>query len=150
MSQAIILSPEDRNTSKTAFFLDVLGRRMCALLFSSLALILACFVPLEALPALECSFLSLTGYPCPFCGTTRSFWAMAHGDLPLALYNSPLGALLYPATWLMFIYFALMASIELSLGRLLPLFHVPGRAAVIVFGVAVTINWIYRLAMGLQ
>lgn len=150
MSQTMPLCPEDRDPSKAEFFLEVLGRRNWAVLFSASALIAAGTAPLAALPGFGCSFLSLTGYPCPFCGTTRSFWAMAQGEISPAFYNSPIGALLYPAAWVMLIHSLLAASIELILGKTLRLFPLGGRAVAILLSGAFTANWIYRLAMGFK
>jgi hypothetical protein len=50
----------------------------------------------------KCTFLSLTGYPYPFCGFTRSFWAIAEGDWTFAVNNTPLACLAYIATALLF------------------------------------------------
>lgn len=36
-----------------------------------------------------------TGYPCLFCGSTRSLMAAVTGDLQLALHYNPLGVLIY-------------------------------------------------------
>lgn len=44
------------------------------------------------LPA--CSFLWRTGYPCPSCGLTSSFAAMAHGRIVEALRDHPFGPFL--------------------------------------------------------
>ena len=35
-----------------------------------------------------CPFLSVTGLPCPFCGTTRAFAFAASGDLAFLDYNA--------------------------------------------------------------
>jgi sugar phosphate permease len=45
------------------------------------------------LPA--CSFLQKTGYPCPSCGLTTSFAAMARGDVAAAAVAHPFGAALF-------------------------------------------------------
>lgn len=39
----------------------------------------------------ECQFHERTGWHCPGCGGTRSFLALARGDLPTALRMNPLG-----------------------------------------------------------
>ncbi|PZR88001.1 MAG: hypothetical protein DLM67_21345 [Candidatus Nephthysia bennettiae] len=49
-----------------------------------------------------CPFLLVTGHPCPFCGGTRSFAGMWHGDLGRAAALYPLG----PA-----LFFAVLAAI---------------------------------------
>ena len=48
------------------------------------------------LPA--CPFLTLTGHPCPFCGGTRSFAYLWHGDLKHSVELYPLGPLLFGGT----------------------------------------------------
>jgi len=42
-----------------------------------------------------CPFLLLTGHPCPFCGGTRSFANMWHGDVGRAAALYPLGPALF-------------------------------------------------------
>jgi hypothetical protein len=42
-----------------------------------------------------CSFLARTGYPCPSCGLTTSFAAMARGDVAAAAVAHPFGAALF-------------------------------------------------------
>src|SRR5690606_22474872 len=45
-----------------------------------------------------CSFLGLTGYPCPMCGATTTFALMAHLRPVDALLNQPFAALLFLLT----------------------------------------------------
>lgn len=42
-----------------------------------------------------CAFLAATGIPCPSCGLTTAFAALAHGDLGLAARANPVGILLF-------------------------------------------------------
>lgn len=44
-----------------------------------------------------CYFRELTGYPCPSCGLTRSFHAMAHLEFRQAVKFHPVGVILYAA-----------------------------------------------------
>jgi hypothetical protein len=46
-------------------------------------------------PMPPCLFHQLTGLSCPFCGGTRSFAAMAHGNVAAAAHVYPLGPLLF-------------------------------------------------------
>ena len=48
-------------------------------------------------PIPPCIFHQVTGLPCPFCGGTRSFAAMAHGNLLGAAHVFPIGPLLFLA-----------------------------------------------------
>ena len=43
---------------------------------------------------LPCLFKSLTGIPCPGCGTVRSLQLLVHGDVVGSLLTNPLGLLL--------------------------------------------------------
>ena len=54
-----------------------------------LALLAGRFLPLLDL-APSCVFRSLTGLPCPTCGSTRAIVLLAHGDIPTALSFNPL------------------------------------------------------------
>jgi Protein of unknown function (DUF2752) len=45
-------------------------------------------------PGLPCPLRTLTGVPCPFCGTTTSVEATLHGDPGAALAANPLGPVL--------------------------------------------------------
>lgn len=64
------------------------------LVLSGLILLgLARLFPFDALPPL-CVFKHLTGLPCLTCGMTRSWVAMAHGELGQALAWNPAGAAL--------------------------------------------------------
>ena len=47
---------------------------------------------------LPCSFLWLTGVPCPLCGATTTFALMADGRVRDAFLNQPFAALLYCGT----------------------------------------------------
>jgi len=49
--------------------------------------------PLFGLP--PCGFLMVTGLPCPGCGLTHSFVAMAHLDFVAAVHANPFGVLLF-------------------------------------------------------
>lgn len=45
----------------------------------------------------QCAFHSLTGLNCPGCGATRAFYALLHGNFPLALKDNALFVLALPA-----------------------------------------------------
>ena len=48
-------------------------------------------------PIPPCIFHQVTGLPCPFCGGTRSFAAMAHGNVLGAAQVFPIGPLMFLA-----------------------------------------------------
>jgi hypothetical protein len=48
-------------------------------------------------PGLPCPLRTVTGIPCPFCGTTTSVEATLHGDAGAALAANPLGPALVAA-----------------------------------------------------
>ena len=64
----------------------------------------------SSLPKL-CLFNRATCLPCPFCGLTRSFISIGHGDLRIATLHHPLGVPAYLAM-------AAIALRTLSVGRL--------------------------------
>jgi uncharacterized protein DUF2752 len=55
-----------------------------------------------------CPFYYLTGHPCPFCGGTRSFAYMWHGDIADAVRLYPLGPVLFAG--------AILATVGLAVG----------------------------------
>lgn len=61
-----------------------------ALAALALALVAAHLVELWQLPVPPCTTRSLTGWPCPFCGSTRTLMAAARGELAAAVRLNPL------------------------------------------------------------
>lgn len=61
----------------------------------------------------KCPILSLTGIPCPSCGMTRSFVAIARGNIPDSLSYHGLGIFIF----ISFILMALHLSIEVVTRR---------------------------------
>jgi len=131
------------------FYWDVVAAHLPVALITGIALMLPHAVVRDDLPLIKCTFLSLTGYPCPFCGLTRSFWAIAHGNWAFAVYHAPLACLIYVATALLFAWHltALMTGLRIrsSLFRLL-------KSPPVVWLMAATViaNWAYRLVSGLK
>ena len=60
-----------------------------------------------------CNFLATTGWPCPTCGMTTSFSALAHGQFGLAFRAHPFGPVLAAAI----LAVLAMAIAELATGR---------------------------------
>ena len=103
----------------------------------------------DRLPVPECGFLRFTGYPCAFCGTTRSFFLIAKGNVGDAAREAPLGVLVYVAVVATLVW-CLIRSIQPRTGT-------TGQggvqwARVGIYGaiLAAIANWVYRLVMGLK
>ncbi|MBW1782435.1 MAG: DUF2752 domain-containing protein [Deltaproteobacteria bacterium] len=128
---------------------DVVVAHLPVALITGIALLLPHMVPCHLLPLKKCTFLSLTGYPCPFCGLTRSFWAIADGNWAVALHNAPLACLVYVVTALLFAWHmtALMTGLRVG-SRLFVLLKSP--PVVWVTATMVVLNWAYRLGLGLE
>jgi hypothetical protein len=110
-------------------------------------LALASLAAARFLPVLDvpytCPARALVGLPCPTCGMTHAFVALAHGDLAGAFAASPAGALLAALAWGL----ALADGVRLALGAPLP--AVPARAAraAVAAGVVVVLaSWAWVLA----
>jgi len=130
---------------------DILVPRIVLGVPAALVLLVSHTVSLGRIPLRACTFLELTGYPCPFCGITRSFWAMAGGEWQWAVSNSPMGCLLYPAAWFFAVFQLILLWYEVRKGRRVFLFF-SGRlkkGILVAFGLAVIVNWMYRLVSGL-
>ena len=128
--------------------LDRGGRQLRWLLVAGggVALLVAAFVPLTVIGKFHvCMFLKLTGYPCMFCGMTRAFLLMAHGDIAGAGHISPLGVPLF----LLFVAAVWWGVACLVTGKRL-LIRLPWRWVWAGFAVLVLANWIYRLSVGLK
>ena len=115
-------------------------------------LLAAALLPLDRIPYTICTFLRLTGYPCPSCGLTRGFIAMAHGQCLAVLHTCPLVALLYAATALVFAVntAALLCGVRLTPGRWLKWRASGWMVFLCFFGLLILLNWLYRLALGLK
>jgi len=131
---------------------DVVGKHLPLALLSGMALLVAGLVPLHLLPMRSCTFLNLTGYPCPFCGFSRSFWAMARWDWAYAFHEAPLACLLYMTVALTFAVNALglLLGRQIRLSRLLSPQGINARWIFIVVSALFFLNWFYRLALGLK
>ena len=104
----------------------------------------------EQLPIPACTFLRVTGYPCAFCGTTRSFFMAAKGNFAGAIREAPLGVLVYAMVGVT-IFWCLLRSIKprggLAAGQGAGTW---ARAGIYAAIIAAIVNWVYRLAMGLK
>jgi len=137
-------------TRRPDSFWDVLGFHLPFFLISGLPLLFAHTIKLQHLPLVPCLFLKFFGFPCPFCGYTRSFWAMASGDVMFAFKNCPLACALYIACMLLFIWnaVAILSGMRFSPGKLFRLLS--EKPAWIFLVCLVLMNWGYRLMWGLK
>jgi Protein of unknown function (DUF2752) len=93
----------------------------------------------------ECSFKSLTGLPCPTCGTTRAAIALAHFDFVSALERYPLPTV----AWILFIVGGAVAGVLALAGRTPP--AIPNRLPIWArwsFVAVLLLNWMYSIATG--
>jgi len=153
------LSPGSKSKEKARWFSwtrpqsywDVVGVHLPLALVTGIPLLISCLVPLRLLPMIPCAFVRFTGYPGPFCGFTRAFWAISAGQWPYALTNCPLASILYVFVVCVFIWNAagLWGGIIIKPGTILALRRGQGRRIIGLISVLFLINWIYRLSMGL-
>jgi hypothetical protein len=142
-----ILFPHTRSQSR----LDIIGTRLALALTTGIPLLLSFLVPINRLVLFECPFLNITGLPGPFCGFTRSIWAISAGDWVYATINCPLSWPLY-ATWVgVFAWNAgrILFGIKTTRPSILHLNRVRANRAIGIVIALVLLNWIYRLSFGL-
>ena len=154
------LSPDSMNSgiarwlswSRPQSYWDVVGLHLPLALITGMPLLLSYLVPLQILPMIPCTLLRLTGYPCPFCGFTRAFWAMSHGAWSEALLGYPLVGLLYVLIVCVFIWntAGLLGGIIISRGTKLRLGPKQAGWIMALIFMLFLINWVYRLSMGLS
>ncbi|MFH1968785.1 MAG: DUF2752 domain-containing protein [Verrucomicrobiota bacterium] len=130
----------------------VLARHLPPALIAGGVLLAVALLRLDRIPWTICTFLRITGYPCPSCGLTRGFIAMAHGQWLAVLHTCPLAALLYAATALVFAVnaAALLCGVRLTPGRWLKWRTRAWVVFLCFFGLLILLNWLYRLALGLK
>ena len=95
------------------------------------------------LPA--CPWHSLTGWPCPGCGTTRAFVRLLYADIPGAIAVNPLAACGAAA----FVVGGLFAPVWLACGGPTPSLSTRPRPAwLALLAASVLANWAYLAAAG--
>ncbi|MEM9595296.1 MAG: DUF2752 domain-containing protein [Acidobacteriota bacterium] len=127
------------------------GRRQLALLWGAVAILLLALSPLRSwvtgllIPA--CPFKSLTGLPCPTCGTTRSAVALAELRIVDAVTTYPLPAL----AWIALIGGGLVSGLWTLLRGRPPWpasWSANRRWLPWGIGAALLANWIFSIATG--
>lgn len=131
---------------------EVAGTHLPLLLLSGIPLLMSFLLPLNLLPLLPCTVLQVSGYPCPFCGFTRSFWAISAGDWTFALRNAPLSGFVYVIFVSVFMLnaAALLVGLRIKRGKKWRLNSRQTRCLITLISVLFLINWIYRLSLGLK
>ena len=137
---------------RTRSYWDVIGVHLLPTLASGIPLLLSFVASYHALPLLPCTFLKLTGYPCPFCGFTRSIWAISAGDWTYATINCPPAWLVYGALVLVLTWntIGLLLGVKIIRGPVLRFTSFQKRYALVVIGALILLNWAYRLILDLH
>ena len=127
---------------------DVVVAHLPMALLAGLGLFLPTWVSLHNLPLMKCTFLYVTGFPCPFCGFTRSLWSISAGDWFFALRNCPLSLGIYG---LMAIFFSWHATALLLGIRMKSGIYPLCKSACLwwIMGSLFFINWVYGISSGL-
>lgn len=129
-----------------------MGAHFPAALISGGILLASVVLPLSGLPfGPICTFLRLTGYPCPFCGSTRAFIAMGHGRWLEAWHQSPMATGLFAGVTAVFVWnaAALAAGLIVRPGAGRMWGGRNRRWLAGIFCAMLAANWIYRIACGL-
>ncbi len=102
-----------------------------------LAIAAARFLDWASVGIPRCGLRTLTGFPCPLCGSTRSLVAWSHFDLISALRFNPLlfAGMLSAAAW---------TIVELIIGRPVP-FRIDRwpRIVLLLAGAGFITHWVY-------
>jgi len=127
---------------------DVVVVHLPIALLTGLGLFLPLLVSRHSLPFMKCAFLAVTGFPCPFCGFTRSLWSISAGDWYFAAGNYPLSLGIYGLMSLFFAWHstALLLGIRMESG-----FYRLFKSGVTwwMMGALFFLNWVYRIGFGL-
>ncbi len=124
--------------------------RLALALTTGIPLLLSFLVPINRLALFECPFLNITGLPGPFCGFTRSIWAISAGDWVYATVNCPLAWPLYAALVGVFAWNTghMLLGIKTTRPSILRLNRVRANRVAGITIALVLLNWSYRLCLG--
>lgn len=90
-----------------------------------------------------CPFKNIFGIPCPFCGMTRSFLFLGHGEIREACRLNPLGPLVFMIVVFFWFYYAAMMTARKEIT--VRLSENEKRLTIVVSAVLVMAAWGYNL-----
>ena len=127
---------------------EVLRIHLPWVFLSGLAWGVSFVVPYQT-PIRLCGFLRWTGYPCMFCGLTRSMSAFSQGAWAFAVHNAPVAILLYLGMVGVFVWHmtGLVTGTVLRPGYALR--RIPAKWFLIILTAFMLANWAYRLRLSL-
>lgn len=101
---------------------------------------------LKRLPQIPCVFKTVTGYPCPTCGSTRAVLDFFHLDIVSAFRWNPLvvlGGIVFIA-WVLYGFYMLFS------GKKVQVTLTKNESRFLRWGVVILfiLNWIYLIASG--
>lgn len=146
------MNEKPEKTAADSSFFAVLFVHLPFAFFAGVALLLPHLVPLTRFPSTPCLFLHLTGYPCPFCGFTRSYWWISSGHFREAFSNCPLSLVVYFCLVVIFLWnaVALLRCRVMVPERLFAFLSRQRKGVVAGIVLLFLMNWGYRLVMGLK
>jgi len=96
----------------------------------------------------QCTFLTLTGYPCPMCGMTTTFALFAHFRWISAFLNQPFGTVLFAMTVGCFaISLAELVQPKDRWARLVAVLEPYESTLASLFLVGMGLGWLYKIAL---
>lgn len=127
---------------------SVKPERQLGLLWGGVALLLILVSPLAegratALPS--CPIKTLSGLPCPTCGTTRAALALSHFDLTGSMAINPLAALVWLGLIVGGLIVGLRAVLNMPLREPKWVLSIPVRGLLVLVILA---NWLYLVGVG--
>lgn len=139
MQEAVNFSSESVGRTRRQAWLLMLG-------LSAMFIVSALWRPSDN-GIILCPLRALTGYPCPGCGMTRAFSALAHGEPLRAIIYNPLSPVLFVAGLLVWTSAAATLLNLHGLRALLARLR-PSTLACQLFLAVMLIWWVVRLAGG--
>jgi hypothetical protein len=109
----------------------------------TLVLLIGLLYLFKRLPNIPCIFKTVTGYPCPTCGSTRMLLNLLHLDIAAAFHWNPLVFLCGLAfiAWVFYGFYMLISGEKIQV----ILTGKESRVLVLILGVLFALNWFYLL-----